>query len=317
MKANANIESTYKSKETEELIDILFYRPFGYLIAKLSYRLKLTPNQVTVVSIILGILAGHLFFYNSFSLNVIGIFLLILANALDSADGQLARMTDMKSRYGRILDGFGGNIWFVSIYLHLFFRLINHGYSPLFFIILLLAGLSHSFQSAYADYFRNHFLFFIYGKSYCEIDDPIVLKEEYKNLSWRKNFVKKFLMRVYINYTLQQQLFSKNLQNLYLTINRLFPERIPEYVNQLYHLKNKPLVKYFNILTTNTRMIILFISILISEPVLYFIFELTILNLLFIYMVIRHELNSKEIDFLIKKNLFIVNQNTFNKATSG
>ncbi len=306
---NTKIESTYKSKETEELVDIIFYRPFGYVIAKLSYKLRFTPNQITVASIFLGIIAGHLFYYNSLSLNIVGIILLIVANAMDSADGQLARMTNTKSRYGRILDGFGGNLWFLSIYLHLYFRLLNDGISPAFFLLILLAGIGHSFQSAYADYYRNHFMYFIYGKNKSEIDDLSALKKEYKNLTWTNNFVKKFLMRVYINYTVQQRIFSRNLINLYLIISRRYEGNIPEFLSQLYHLRNKPLVKYFNILTTNTRMFVLFISILIAEPIIYFLFELTILNLLFVYMVIRHELNSKVIYLIAAKHLSKESQN--------
>lgn len=314
MTANTKIESTYKSKETEELIDIIFYRPFGYVIAKLSYKLRFTPNQITIASIFIGIIAGHLFYYNSLSMNLLGIILLIIANAMDSADGQLARMTNTKSRFGRILDGFGGNLWFLSIYLHLYFRLLNDGISPEFFLLILLAGISHSFQSAYADYYRNHFMYFIHGKNKSEIDDIRTLNDEYKNIAWTNNFVKKFLMRVYINYTIQQRIFSKNLINLYQNVNRRFEWRMPEDLIQLYYLKNKPLVKYFNILTTNTRMLVLFIGLLASEPIIYFLFELTILNILFVYVVMRHELNSKIIYLFVEKNFPKEHQNINEKV---
>lgn len=303
MTVASKLETTYKSKETEELIDIIFYRRFGFVIAKLAYQFRITPNQITISSIFLGMIAGHLFYYSSLLLNIGGIILLIIANAMDSADGQLARMTNTKSRYGRILDGMGGNLWFLSIYLSVYFRLINEGIQPLFFLLILVAGISHSFQSAYADYYRNHFLYFIYGRSKSEIDDLQTLHEEYENFTWKSNIVKKFLMRVYINYTLQQQLLSSNLINLYRTIENNYKGNIPEYVSQLYYLRNKPLVKYFNILTTNTRMIVLFASIIIAEPIIYFFFELTLLNLLFIYMVVIHELNSQAIHLFVKKNL--------------
>lgn len=305
---NTKIQSTYKSKETEELVDIIFYRPFGYVIAKISYKLKFTPNQITIASVFIGIIAGHLFYYNSLSINLFGIILLIIANAMDSADGQLARMTDSKSRYGRILDGLGGNLWFLSIYLHIYVRLFNNGISPEFFLLILLAGISHSFQSAYADYYRNHFIFFIYGKNKSEIEELSTLNVEYINLTWTNKFVKKILMRIYINYTIQQRIFSKNLINLYDNVNRRFEGRIPEDIVQLYYSKNKPLVKYFNILTTNTRMFVLFISILIAEPIIYFLFELTILNILFVYMIMLHELHSKIIYLFVEKNYSVENQ---------
>ncbi|MCO6446087.1 MAG: hypothetical protein J5I67_00465, partial [Ignavibacterium album] len=59
--------------------------------------------------------------------------------------------------------------------------------------------------------------------------------------------------------------------------------------------KNKKLIKYYNILTTNTRMMVLFLSILTGYLQLYFIFEISILNILLIWVVYKHEQNSQEI----------------------
>ncbi len=56
---------------------------------------------------------------------------------------------------------------------------------------------------------------------------------------------------------------------------------------------NYPLLKYTNILSFNTRVIVLFISLFIGMPWLYFVFELTVLNILLVYMVWRHETNCK------------------------
>lgn len=293
MNNTQSIKSTYKARDTEEFLDKLFYRPFGYVMAVASKSIGLTPNAITIISIFVGVAAGHLFYYKDLTLNIYGMLLLILAEALDSADGQLARITNSKSRTGRILDGFGGNLWFVSIYLHLFFRMINSGYDPSVFLLILFGGISHSFQSAYADYFRNYYLMFVHGNGKGEIDESSNLIEEYKAISWRKDFSKKFLMRIYLNYTVQQELFSKNIIRLYHLAKNKFSEYIPEKISSVYFKLNKPLVKYFNILTTNTRMVMLFIALFMNLPVVYFLFEVTLLNLLFVYVVIKHEKNSK------------------------
>ena len=50
-----------------------------------------------------------------------------------------------------------------------------------------------------------------------------------------------------------------------------------------------PLMKYTNMLSFNTRVIALFVSLLIDAPWLYFAFELTVLNAMLIYMVRTHE----------------------------
>ena len=121
------VESTYKAKEVEERIDILFYRPLGFRVAKLASGIGLSPNVITIVSIIFGMLGGHLFYYDDLRLTIAGMILWVCSNILDSADGQLARMTGQTSEIGRLLDGLGGGVVFGSIYLHIALRHIDDG----------------------------------------------------------------------------------------------------------------------------------------------------------------------------------------------
>ena len=89
-KKKPDIESTLKSLDTEEFIDIHFYRPIGYRWALFFNKLGVSPNAITVASIFIGIVAGICFYYQSLTINIIGMLLLIWANSYDSADGQLA-----------------------------------------------------------------------------------------------------------------------------------------------------------------------------------------------------------------------------------
>ena len=106
-----------KSMDTEEHIDLAFYRPIGFMWARLAARVGVTPNAITIASIFLGVGAGILFYYPQLWINVIGMLLLVWANSFDSADGQLARLTKQYSRLGRILDGLSGDFWFAAIYI--------------------------------------------------------------------------------------------------------------------------------------------------------------------------------------------------------
>ena len=75
----ARIESTYKDKDVEEFIDIYFFRPLGYWMARFSKSLKLSPNTLTIIGMLLGVISGHLFYYSSMTLNALGIFLKIFS----------------------------------------------------------------------------------------------------------------------------------------------------------------------------------------------------------------------------------------------
>ena len=98
-------EASLKSIETENKIDRIFYRPIGFRIARMLKGTGITPNMVTVVSIFVGAAVGFFFYHDDLIYNVCGILLLVCANILDCVDGQLARLTGIKSAIGRILDG--------------------------------------------------------------------------------------------------------------------------------------------------------------------------------------------------------------------
>ena len=117
------LQSTFKSQDTEEWLDIHFTRPIGLLWARFFNHFNIHPNVVTILSIILGAAAGVMFYFTDLTHTIIGILLLVWANLYDSADGQLARMTGKKTRWGRILDGFAGDVWFFTIYAAICLRL--------------------------------------------------------------------------------------------------------------------------------------------------------------------------------------------------
>lgn len=293
----SQIESTYKARDVEETIDIYFYRPIGYVIAKACQALGITPNIVTIVSIFIGVYGGHLLYFRDFTTNLWGIILWVIADTLDSVDGQLARMTNHKSKIGRILDGFGGNIMFVSIYLHLFARMVvTYDIAwPWLSLFVLAGGISHSLQSSLADYYRNAYLKFVIDPAKSELEGADEVRSEYNAIRFSSNPVKKFLMRVYLNYTVQQESLSKNFQKLRKKAAAEFGQNFPSWFSDEYRRMNKPLMKYYAVLTTNTRMIVMSIAVLIDFVPLYFITEIIIINIIMIAVTMHQEKQSAEL----------------------
>lgn len=297
----SQIELSYKARDVEEFLDVYFYRPFGFLIAKISWQLGIKPNGITFLGMILGVAAGHLFYYNDVKINIYGIVLLIVSEAFDSADGQLARLTDFRSKYGRIFDGFASNLVFLSIYIHLSLRFMANGGPAWIFLIAIVSGVCHSYQSAMADYYRNGYLHFVVSVKKGEIDKHKEVVKRFHSLSWKKDFPGKFLTMFYVNYTRQQESLSKNFQKLFRRASEIFQDNIPEDFKKKYKQYNKPLLKYYNILTTNTRMVWMFIVVLLNKPLYYFLFELTLLNLLLVWVVFRQESINKKLVLLIER----------------
>ncbi|MDR2622801.1 MAG: CDP-alcohol phosphatidyltransferase family protein [Dysgonamonadaceae bacterium] len=286
-------ESTLKSVDTEEFIDIHFYRPIGYRLALFFNRLDITPNQITIASIFIGIAAGICFYFTSFWMNLLGVFLLIWANLYDSVDGQLARMTGRKTELGRILDGACGDFWFFSIYFAIIFRLWPV-WNFWILLLVLVAGYFHSKQAAMADYYRNVYLLFLKGKKGSEWDNSSDLREKYTRITWKKRPWVKLFEKFYIIYTKGQERWSPYLQKMRKMINIKYEGNIPELFRESFLKKTFPLLKYTNMLSFNLRAIVLFICVLSDFPWVYFVFEITVLNVMLIYMVWKHEKICKE-----------------------
>jgi len=281
------LESTLKSRDTEEFIDIYIYRPMGYWWALLFHKIGVTPNQITIASIFIGIASGICFYFTDFWINLLGVFLLIWANTYDSADGQLARMTNQKSALGRILDGACGDFWFASIYIAIVFRLWPE-WNFWILILALFTGYCHTKQAAMADYYRNIHLLFLKGKNGSELDNSKDLAEKYELISW-KNPVMKFFEFMYLNYTKRQEAETPELQRMLNVINTKYKGEAPSWFCKYFRKKSLPLLKYTNMLSFNLRSIVLFTSVLLGYPWVYFVFEITIMNAMLIYMVERYE----------------------------
>lgn len=301
--SNSQLAATFKSQDTEEWIDIHFTRPIGLLWARFFNYFNIHPNVVTILSIFLGAAAGIMFYFHDMTHTLIGILLLVWANLYDSADGQLARMTGKKTRWGRILDGFAGDVWFFAIYAAISLRLMEE-YIPGTDIqwgiwIWLLAAFSgficHGKQCQLADYYRNIHLFFLKGKEGSELDNFWKLRTELHALSWRKDGVWMVFLYFYGNYTRSQERMTPAFQRLRASLMPLQGGTLPPELRDQFLAGSRPLMKWANILTFNTRAIALYISLLIGEPWLYLAFEVIVMNMLFFYMRSKHERLCKQI----------------------
>lgn len=143
----------FKAFEIEELADVYFFRPIGSIIARGARSLWMTPTQLTVVGTLVGISGGALLCDQRFG--VFAFALLILYGIIDSADGQLARMTSQVTELGRVLDGGGGYVTHGVIYIAVAAGVIHRGGSGAIFIWMVLAGIANAAQAQMYEYHRT------------------------------------------------------------------------------------------------------------------------------------------------------------------
>ena len=278
--------ASLKSVETENIIDLYFYRPIGYRIARILKHTFVTPNMVTVLSIFIGAGTGIMFYFDNLYLNLTGIFLLITANILDCVDGQLARMTGIKSKIGRILDGIAGDIWFLIIYTCLALRLKHEFGTAWVFFPAALSGFSHLIQANITDYYKTLHLFFESKEKGSEFQN----KEQIRVQKQKMTGIKKIFFLLYMIYTATQEKMTPVLQSLLARLQSKYGEEIPHHIRLNFRRESCRIMKQsIDYMTFNGRTIVLFLVVLSGYIWIYLIYEIIILNLILFLSIRMHE----------------------------
>ena len=241
-----------------------------------------------------------MFQYDDIVSNVWGVVLLMFANFCDSTDGQLARLTGKKTLVGRVLDGFSGDVWFFAIYIAIVVRLWNEPipflggetWGIFIFLICLYAGVwCHSPQSSLADYYRQIHLYFLLGKKGSELDDSATQMKKYEELTWTGNFIGKIFYKNYAAYCRSQEKRTPKFQAFFREVKRKYPdaEQMPQSLRDEFRKGSLPLMKFTNLLTFNSRAIIIYITCLAGVPYIYPIIEITVFTAMYMYMHKTHE----------------------------
>jgi len=285
MSLKQRVLATMKSRDVESDFELYVTRTPGYLWALLFRWLHVHPIAVTLMSIVIGAASAIFFYPDDLRLNLIGMLMLVWANWYDCADGQLARMTGKRTLIGRILDGFAGDVWFFCIYLALLLRLWPE-WGIYIFLLEAWAGLHcHTLQCALGDYYRNVHLWATQGNS--ELDSSARQQERMQSLKWcSRDWFEKLYLFFYIRYTRSQERQTPEFQRLRPLFDKLSAEAP---LRQQFREESLPLMPLCNIITFDTRIGVLFLSLLIGRPWVYFIFEATVLEAVRFYTRHRHE----------------------------
>ena len=292
------LKVSMKSEDTEEWLDVYFTRPIGLVFALFWNKLNVHPNVITILSIFLGVGAGYMFYHTDLMHNICGVLLLMFANFCDSTDGQMARLTGKKTLIGRMLDGFSGDLWFVAIYLGVVFRLWNQNipgtevqWGIWGLALCALAGLKcHSDQSSMADYYRQIHLYFLLGKEGSELDNYKQQRAIYESLPKGKLLDRIFYFN-YANYCKSQERRTPEFQKFFATVKAKWPDaaKMPQTLRDEFRAGSLPLMKFTNLLTFNSRAIIIYATCLLNCPWVWPLLEVTAYHALYVYMHWKHE----------------------------
>lgn len=150
---------TLKGVEVEDLLDLVFYRPIGYAVVKLIAPTSITPNQVTLASVVCGLAGAACMARGTPTALALGGCLCAVYNILDCSDGQLARLKGTGTPLGRIIDGAGDYLVTIAVFVGMGIGLAHTAPEPLLsWLLVVAAGLTSAFLSILVDYYRTRFL---------------------------------------------------------------------------------------------------------------------------------------------------------------
>ena len=101
---DARLRLKLANRANDGFFSVFFLRKFSKLFTWAAVRLKMTPNQVTLISFAVGLYSAYQFSQGTFWSIFAGAVLLQLSIIIDCVDGELARYTRQFSQLGAWLD---------------------------------------------------------------------------------------------------------------------------------------------------------------------------------------------------------------------
>ena len=258
----------------DETLTLYILRPIAFVFVKLLYPTSITPNQVSLMTIIVGIISGYFFSRGTVTCFVIGGSLYFFCMVLDCVDGMIARLKNSGTAVGRIIDGVADYLVGISVYvgmgigfekglINLDFLPINHWW------IMVIAAVSHIFHAVIVDYYRAEFMAHGLGKSTSTWEEKKKFTAELNKIKHlRGKLLEKILIAVYLGYS-------------HLQLFRL--DEKEEYDRKAYYQSNKLLVLLWFWIGPTAGAFIIIISAILFRPIIFFIYTIGAAN---IYMIV-------------------------------
>lgn len=116
-----------------------YVNPIIEVGAEFLLKLKLTPNNVTILALLLGV-STSIFLY--FDMQIIAVTLLWVSGYLDAVDGAMARRSNSSSSFGTLLDIVSDRIVEVSIVLVLGLKFVDVRYNLIVLTVCILMSMT-------------------------------------------------------------------------------------------------------------------------------------------------------------------------------
>jgi phosphatidylglycerophosphate synthase len=277
---------TRRTTEIEEITNLYLIHPLAGRLVPIFARLHVTPNAVSVVGMLFGILSAFAYYrYWDPRFAIAGFALMVAWHVMDGADGQLARYTQSYSYFGKMLDGIADHVTFAAVYTALAVT-ASRRHGDWVYALVATSAVFHAIQSASYETQRQEYEYLGWGK---KPQEPPPRNSEARDPGGPGG-IRRLLDFLH-------RLFFLGLSFPTAGIDRKFRETMAEavrnhpgkavLVRQHYRDTLAPQIRSWSVLSANYRTLGIFISTLFKAPEYYFGFEIVGFSVLLAVLIRR------------------------------
>ncbi len=262
-----------RTTEIEEITNLYFIHPLASRLVPFLARMRFTPNAVSVTGMLFGILSAFAYFrYSDVRFAITGFALMIAWHVMDGADGQLARLTQTYSYFGKVLDGISDNVTFLAVYTALAISL-SHEYGDWMYALVALSAVCHAIQSASYEAQRQEYEYWGWGRKAQEPPPRNSLERDRDGppvIRWLFDFLHRLF---FVGLSFPTAGTARKFRETMTCALQAEPEHAA-LIRQRYRETLAPQLRSWSILSANYRTLGIFISALFKAPEYYFGFEI-------------------------------------------
>jgi len=258
----------------DETLTLYILRPIAFIFVKLLYQTKITPNQISLASIVVGLGSGYFFSRGDRTSFIVAGILYFFCLVLDCVDGMIARLKKSGTAVGRIIDGFADYLVGISVYIGMgvgfskgFVNIDFWPYSHWF--LLSIAAVSHIFHAMIVDYYRVEFMSHGLGKVTSVWEEKKIFQKELDKIKHDPGkWLDKILISVYLGYS-------------HLQIFRL--KQTEQFIRKEYFHSNKLMILLWFWIGPTAHIFVLILAAILFRPIIFFVYTIGLAN---IYMLV-------------------------------
>ncbi|MBS0273134.1 MAG: CDP-alcohol phosphatidyltransferase family protein [Proteobacteria bacterium] len=272
MREGKHGEPIRRTSDIEEITNLYFIHPVSSRLTPLLADLHVSPNAVSFAGMAFGILAAISYYrYQDVRWVVAGFVLMILWHIMDGTDGQLARLTNSQSEFGKVIDGICDYTTFVAVYSALALAL-SVQFGGWIWILAISAGVCHAVQSAAYEVQRQEYEYWGMDRKSAAL---LALNAPLPDVptAYFPTRVMHMLNRLYVGVQLRVAGVPAGFDEKMAACLKEEPAQAAS-LRARYRETFAPAVRRWSILSANYRTIGIFICAALSVPQYYFLFEI-------------------------------------------